>query len=255
MIFLKRLCRVEGDIIYQIKWMMKIKCFYGLVILIGLFACENDDNTGNEQPLEFNYSFSTGTEGWIGDFADLPPGEDDFYELEFEHTGLPGPLDEEDGALMLSGNNHSDDLFMYIKKELTDLNPGQKYLITFEVEFATNVAEGMFGIGGSPGEGVYIKVGATASEPEKELDEDGFLRLKIDKNNQSQSGEDMVVIGNFANGTDINEYTLKTLSNSTPFRATASNDGALWLLVGTESGFEGTTTIFFNNIEVILIEQ
>ena len=232
---------------------MKRKGLFYLILLGGLMACEKDDeNGGNEQPPELNYSFASGAEGWIGDFADLPPGEDDFYELEFEHTGLPEPLDESNGALMLSGNNHSDDLFMYLKKEITGLVPNQEYQIIFEVEFASNVAEGMFGIGGSPGESVYIKVGATAVEPEKELDEDGFLRLNIDKDNQSQSGEDMVVIGNFANGTDENVYTLKTLSNSTPFRATASDDGTLWLLVGTESGFEGTTTIYYNNIEVLL---
>ncbi len=230
---------------------MKLKGLYYLIISAGLFACEkDDDNGGNEQPLEFNYSFSSGTEGWIEDFADLPAGEDDFYELEFEHTKLPEPLDESDGAIMLSGNNHSDDLFMFIKKEITGLVPNQEYLITFEIEFATNVADGMFGIGGSPGESVYIKVGATAVEPVKGLDEEGFYRLNIDKNNQSQSGEDMVVIGNFANGTDENIYTLKTLSNSTPFKVTASNDGTLWLIVGTESGFEGATTIFYNTIDV-----
>lgn len=231
---------------------MKMKGFFYLLILTGLMACEKDDKHGNEQPLEFNYTFNSGAEGWSGDFADLPPNEEEFYELRFEHTNLPEPLDESDGALLLSGNNHSDDLFMFLKKEISGLNPNQEYLITFEVEFATNVAEGMAGIGGSPGESVYIKVGATATEPEKELDEDGFLRLDIDKNNQSQSGEDMIVIGNFANGTDNNIYTLKTLSNSTPFRATSSDEGTLWLLVGTESGFEGTTTVYYNTIEVQL---
>lgn len=232
---------------------MKLKALYYLIILAGLYACEkDDDNGGNEQPLEFNYSFSSGAEGWIGDFADLPAGEDNFYELEFEHTELPEPLDESDGALMLSGNNHSDDLFMFIKKEITGLVANQEYLIIFEIEFATNVADGMFGIGGSPGESVYIKVGATANEPVKELDAEGFYRLNIDKNNQSQSGDDMVVIGNFANGTDENIYTLKTLSNSTPFKVTAGNDGTLWLIVGTESGFEGATTIYYNSIEVLI---
>lgn len=105
---------------------MKRKNIYYLIILFGLFACDkDDDNAENEQSWEFNYSFTSSTEGWIGDFADKPPGEEDFYELEFEHSGLPEPLDGSNGALKLSGNNHSDDLFMFIKKQLTGLTPKQ----------------------------------------------------------------------------------------------------------------------------------
>lgn len=99
-------------------------------------------------------------------------------------------------------------------------------------------------------EEVLVKV--FISKLGQQLGDDGFQRLNIDKNNQSQSGDDMIVIGNFANGTDENVYTLKTLSNSTPFRATASKDGTLWLIIGTESGFEGKTTTYYNTIEVLM---
>jgi hypothetical protein len=35
--------------------------------------------------------------------------------------------------------------------------------------------------------------------------------------------------------------------------ATASSAGDLWLLVGTDSGYEGTTSLYYQRIEVELI--
>ena len=141
---------------------------------------------------------------------------------------------------------------MFIKKEITGLVPNREYLVSFRVRFASNVANGQVGIGGSPGESVYIKAGATPVEPVKQLNQDDFYELNIDKGNQSQGGSAMVVLGNFANGTEENVYTLKTLTNSFPFRARANSEGRLWLIVGTDSGFEGTTTIYYDEIEIHL---
>lgn len=220
------------------------------MICMMVLACGLDDDQPDNTGVNLVFDFATNTEGWEGDFADYPAGAEDSYELEFGHSFLPAPLDITQGSLKLSGINHSDDLFMFVKKEVTGLLPNREYRINFDVEFATDVADEMVGIGGSPGESVYIKVGATPNEPEKHEDEEGWYRLNIDKGNQAQGGEDMVVIGDFANGTDENVYTLKTLSNTTPIRATARSQGTLWILVGTDSGFEGRTTIYINKIEV-----
>jgi len=226
--------------------------FFALVLL---WACNNDDDqNGVSEQVTHSFEFSTNTEGWDGDFADYPAGEEEMYELEFGHSPLPDPLDNSQGALKLAGRNYSDDLFMFVKREITGLTPNREYLLNFEVEFASDVPDGSFGIGGSPGESVYIKAGATSAEPEKVEDELGWYRLNIDKGNQAEGGDDMQLLGNFANGTDEDDYALKILSNSTPMRVTASSNGSLWLLVGTDSGFEGKTTIYINRIEVLLRE-
>ena len=230
---------------------MKTKAFSILVLAIFL-ACGNDDEQQDDNRMTYSYEFSADTEGWIGDFADYPAGEEENYGLEFGHSPLPAPLDNTQGSLKLSGRNHSDDLFMFVMKQITGLTPDHEYQLNFEVEFATDVADGQFGIGGSPGESVYVKAGASGIEPEKEEDELGWYRLNIDKGNQSTDGENMIVIGNYANGTDENVYTLKTLSTSTPMRVTSSSAGSIWLLFGTDSGFEGETTIYINKIEVEL---
>lgn len=228
---------------------MKVKIFY-LMILTMLMACGLDDDRPDNTGVKLIFDFATNTAGWTGDFADYPAGEEEAYELEFGHSFLPAPLEITQGSLKLSGINYSDDLFMFVKREVSGLMPNREYRLNFDVEFATDVADGMVGIGGSPGESVYVKVGATPNEPQKSTDEEGWYRLDIDKGNQAQGGDDMVVIGNFANGTDENVYTLKTLSNTSPIRATTSSAGTLWLLFGTDSGFEGRTTIYINRIEV-----
>ncbi len=153
---------------------------------------------------------------------------------------------------MLSGTNMSDDLFMFLKKKVSGLKANATYNITFTVEFASNIPDGLAGIGGSPGESVYIKAGATKTEPETVEDEMSYYRMNIDKGNQSQGGEDMVVLGDFSNDTDQEVYTLKTVANDDPMTVTANSNGELWIIVGTDSGFEGSTTIFYNLIGVEL---
>lgn len=223
------------------------------LLLVLLFSgCSDDDDQPEYRRVDITYDFSTGTEGWMGDFADYPAGEEESYDLIFEHSRLPEPLNTTEGALKLSGKNYSDDLFMFIKKEISGLVPNKEYRLNFEVEFASNVATGQSGIGGSPGESVYLKAGASPTEPQKQEDEDGWYRLDIDKGNQAEGGEDMVVIGNFANGTEENIYTLKSVSTSAPLQVTTGSEGRLWLLFGTDSGFEGETTIYINKIKIEL---
>src|SRR5574339_940303 len=83
------------------------------------------------------YDFRSDSYAWEGDFADYPVGDSTKYSLAFDYTELPSNLGS-GKALMLTGNNQSDDLFMFIKKNLSDLRPNAEYSISFEVKFATN---------------------------------------------------------------------------------------------------------------------
>ena len=232
--------------------MKTIHLFPLLVLLLSLPGCADDDDATTPRATNFDYTFTGDTEGWMGDFADYPEGEEDFYELSFGHATLPAPLNTAEGALRQSGNNHSDDLFMYAYRPIDGLEPGATYEATFELRIATNVPSGSFGVGGSPGESVYVKAGLLTRAPARTLDALNEYRVNFDKGNQSTGGTDMTVLGNFANGTDESDYALKTLSNTEPFPVTADADGKLWLVVGTDSGFESTTTIYYDAISVSL---
>jgi hypothetical protein len=142
---------------------------------------------------------------------------------------------------------------MFIKKKITGLEAGKKYTVNLTIDFATDVANNMVGIGGSPGESVFVKAGAVALEPKKMINtSENWFRMNIDKNNQSNSGNDMKVIGNFANGTNVNTYTIKQLSTITPITVQANPQGEIWLVVGTDSGFEGRTTIYYNSVKATI---
>jgi hypothetical protein len=147
------------------------------------FSREEEEFVIPEDGLEFTYTFEDDDEEWITGFADLPADYDPaIYELDSEWTELPDDL--EGHGIFMQGHNRSDDLFMFLKREVDGLNPGATYLATFQLILASNVPEGLSGIGGSPGESVYVKVGATTEEPQIVEDADGWLRMNIDKGNQ-----------------------------------------------------------------------
>ncbi len=231
---------------------MKSKWVLGMLFVAVMFvaAC-----SGAKGPVVFEYDFSRETHGWVGDFADLPVDGGDIYELEFAHRPLPPYLGDRKG-LYISGSNRSDDLFMFLKKQVTGLEPNAEYRVDFTVQFATQAASGCVGIGGAPGEAVYVKVGAAAQEPVP-IVQDGWYRLNLDKSNQSGSGEHGVVIGDVANTlTDCmgDTYELKTLEGpkSGSFTARTDASGNLWLFVGTDSGFEGKTSLYYTYVKVVL---
>ena len=209
--------------------------------------------------LEFSYAFDVDDEEWIAGFADLPADRDDaIYELDSEWRELPDDL--EGHGIYMQGHNRSDDLFMFLKREIDGLEPGAPYQATFLLVIASDVPPGLSGIGGSPGESVYVKVGATAEEPLIIEDSDGWLRMNIDKGNQAGEGEDMINIGDMAN-TNLTPETAGSYvlmdrdSLGRDFEVTAGEDGALWFIVGTDSGFEGLTTLYYDSITVVLEEK
>jgi heat shock protein HslJ len=212
-----------------------------------------------EDGLEFTYTFKEDDEEWIAGFADLPKERDDtIYELDSEWRELPDDLDGY--GIYIQGHNRSDDLFMFLKREVAGLEPGATYQATFRLILASNVPPGLSGIGGSPGESVYVKVGATTDEPLIVEDDAGWLRMNIDKGNQASEGEDMINIGDMANPNltpaSVGSYELmEQNSGGRDFEVTAGEDGVLWFIAGTDSGFEGLTALYYDTITVVLEQE
>jgi hypothetical protein len=207
------------------------------------------------------FSFERGSLGFEALFADRPPGEDQFYELDYQYEALPAPLAVRRGV-RLSGNNHSDDLAMLVKRELGGLTPDTLYKLELEMELASNVPTGCAGIGGSPGDSVYLKLGATTLEPmaltSNAPGDNGWLRLNFDYGQQSQSGENAKVVGTLANSysCDVSAtapWELKTLNtHGQNLRARTDADGALWVVAGSDSAFEGRTDWYLTALRVRL---
>jgi len=232
-----------------------IKTTLALLLFLGFASCKEEVECGCVfPPNEYYYDFESGTAGWESGFADYPEGEDDFYELSSGIAPLPELLDQTQRAFVITGNNHSDDLFMFVTSKVTNLTPNATYRLVVETELASDAPENSVGIGGSPGSSVYLKAGAFPEKPQA-IEQDGWWRMNLDKGNQSQGGADMQVLGTV--GTDLEEFTYALISRdnrSYPLQVKANDQGELWVIVGTDSGFEGKTTLYYNRITVRLLD-
>lgn len=220
----------------------------GLLLILVASACNPDDTEERE------YTFETGSAGFIGGFTDLPENYDpELYELEFAHASLPEEVGPGSG-LMLKGKNCSDDLFMYIAKQLGDLKPNTKYKVIIEIDLATDAPAGAVGIGGPPGEAVFVKVGASPIKPQG-VAVDSHLYLNLDKGTQNGGGKDAVQIGNAAKvvNDEFYVYETKTMNNSdSPLIVQTDAEGKFWIFAGTDSGFEGITVLYYEAVRVKL---
>lgn len=207
-----------------------------------------------------SYDFTQGAQGWNSGFADVPVDANDSYELDSGIRDLPDDLNADGTGYLLQSHNRSDDAFMFLTRKLTSQDgivAGQSYQVKFTIKFASNAPSNAAGIGGAPGESVVLKAGASSIEPRAVADGD-MLRMNIDKGNNSTGGTVASVVGNIANGHELEgdqtsvPYASLTREHTHTATVKADDQGNLWLIVGTDSGFEGLTALYFQSINVTL---
>ncbi|QRK12858.1 hypothetical protein JQX13_24195 [Archangium violaceum] len=205
-------------------------------------------------PVSVSYTFAQGAQGWTAGFADLPTDylSTGIYETAFGWSAIP----DQSGVngLMIQSSNRSDDVFMYITKKIdasVGLAPNRQYTVYLNFDLATKEVEGSFGIGGSPANSVYVKAGAVNYAPVLNVEDYGgfpYYILNVDKGNQRQGGADMETIGDLAKpDSEVEGYQLKHFEHS--FTVTTNAQGEAYLIIGTDSGYEGFTKIYYTNIQ------
>ena len=222
-----------------------------LIFIVIFSACA--PNESDQEPLLIfseNFDFSESEHEWIHGFADYPAGPDDsiLFDLRYAYTDQPLDSKLTKRSIMLSGNNLNKDLFMYLKRKVDRLKPNTDYTVTFTIELASDLKATV------PGNGsVYLKAGATNTEPKSVID-NGYYVMNIDKGDQGVSGEDMVSLGDIATPATATGYTLisrnNTMANSR-YIAKTNSLGELWLIIGTDSSLEGTTTVFYTRVNIV----
>jgi hypothetical protein len=99
-----------------------------------------------------------------------------------------------------------------------------------------------------------------AAEPGIDL-EDGEYRFSLDKGNQTTGGSDLAVLGDVANGIECEEALS---ADPPPFRVltfeletdvSTDDEGRIWVVIGSDSGFEGTTALYYRWVELTLEPQ
>ncbi|WP_149242760.1 hypothetical protein [Dyadobacter sp. 32] len=225
-----------------------------LAMAVAMAGC---DMTSNENPNpvqvgEFTFEETDG--GWTGGLAEYSKEIDSSsIEFSFRRSALPSAIDTTRHGLRIQSHNRSDDMFMFLKRKVSGLQSEQTYKVYFEIDLGTSYPESSVGIGGSPGSSVYLKAGASGTEPARVLD-GSFYKFNLDKGNQSEGGKELTVLGNVANGLTEFKYKLIQRDNLTkPVEAKTDAEGNLWLCVGTDSGFEGLTVLYYDRIRVTLV--
>jgi hypothetical protein len=220
-----------------------------LFMFFTTMSCEKD-NDGPKNTLSFN--FNDDTQAWTAFFSDYPQGSEEQFQLSFGHSKLPAPLDTNLGALRISGTNHSDDLLSMIVRRVDGLEPNRQYDIIFDIEVASNAPSNSIGIGGSPD--LALGVGAIPFAPSNSPDIEGWLRPNFPSALQSRMSNDTIqMVGTIGVGEEANDYSLIRRGNAeSPLRVTSNENGELWLLIGTDSGFEGATTLFYRSVKIKL---
>jgi hypothetical protein len=221
-----------------------------LISLLILLCAHAAAGKGGRNGWSARFDLRDSCAGWRVGFADYRADQESFYELTWACAIDSTLLNR---GLFVSGNNHSDDLFMFIKHPVHGLKPRTLYQVEARVGFLSKAPTGCLGIGGDPGANVYVKFGSATVEPVPTLQPDGLVRLNVDIGNQSNDGINAVVLGDIATSfTDCHNdrYEPKELESPSPLVTRSDDWGRLWIFVGTDSGFEGKTSLFYTTVRV-----
>ncbi len=240
-----------------------------IMLLLALVSCNKDE----KDPIVFTFetdfnkiAVSSGTsvesdgilknDGWNAIFAEYPEGEDVFYELTSGLANLPGPLDQTRKAFMLSGNNHSDALQMFLVKQLSGLMPNTSYAVENQVELASKYPEGSVGIGGSPGNAVHLVSKFSRNGYSLEKSKGSNIQFVISKAENIPESYLDLELGDVSIKSEEYVYQLisRSVSSGTSVVKT-DNNGRLWAVIGTWSGFEGITSLYYTKIKITLTHK
>lgn len=222
----------------------------GMISAAWLLAACGGDTAEPEQPTpQISSTFAASADGWQGAHADYH-AETAPTDVVWEMRALPAPLSGQ--AYYTGGTNRSDDLFIYNKKKFGGYAPSTSYLLRFDIEIASNQSSGCVGVGGAPGESVYVVAGAAPTEPNTVL-VDGEYKVNLDRGNQATAGSASQVLGNVANGVPDcgpQVYQTKLLKSAAPLPVTSDAGGNIWVFFGIDSGFEARSAVFYKSIKV-----
>ncbi|MDQ6420407.1 copper amine oxidase N-terminal domain-containing protein [Paenibacillus sp. LHD-117] len=212
------------------------------------------------ESVSHTFKFDQGQDGWEGGFADLPVAYNpDIYNLSFDRELIKLEDNSTNYGLKLNGMNRSDDLFMFAAKKISGLAPNTTYDASLAFKLYTDQAGGMVGVGGALGEAVHIKAGFVATKPEVvRLDHvhevEPFYILNADKGNQATEGADLKIVGNMVKPDDTVEgFQSKTMNHQATLKSNAA--GELFVIIGSDSGYEGLTTWYLDDVQVDLVPK
>jgi hypothetical protein len=193
-----------------------------------------------------NANFEVDEQGWTPHFTGFPMGCEEDYELLIKWSKLTPPLNER-GGISFFGKNYSDELFLYIQKEITGLLPNTNYRVMFNMNWLHRLDPLA-----SP---ITVKVGATNREPTFS-EEDFLVKASFKRGEIGDDGRDFMVAGQLI----PNEFGLPFQQNlqnlDKAFLVNTDDSGRLFLMIGVEpENRKNIDHIFLNTLRIVLAEN
>jgi len=248
---------------------------------------------GNGKSCRFDSDFSKGKKhGFQAVFRDLPFSIYSEFKKR-ERLGLPlgptAPIPEDDtsGAdethwrlqsgifplpdglpgfgYLVQGTNHSDDLDMYLVRRFgpdQGFRPNSNYKVQVTVDLAGDAPRNAIGIGGDPELHVQAVL-ATGFVPTRfKVDSEdwvrhlmpleSFPRTLVATNGVCDASEEATT-----DRCDLQSripFELKKGKPSSVLQVRTDSSGRFWLMVGSHSGFEGFTGIYYTRIQMRVLQ-
>jgi|GEM_PF-3320882 len=228
--------------------------YFVLLICGVLFTSCSDDDAGGLSLSSDTYDFGLGIQEWDVDFVSyrIPKSYlDSTHNLSAEYVDLPPNLGNRK-AIRISGTNVDGKLFMYMRKKLSGLEPNKDYTLAIGIELASSAQESL-----PEATNVLVMAGAFSEEPKKIASGEYYV-LNVDISNVNGYGSGLTSLGNIGTSTSGNEhsdkYSLISFANNNtggdaiPYHIRSNDLGEIWLIVGTESSFLGTTTVYYTKV-------
>lgn len=227
------------------KWMI----FGSLILPVFFAACKGTTDT---LPIKFFTStFQRDAEDWTGDVALFKNGQQDTIAFNIKQGKIPGATDSTSRGLAVTGKNTGDRLFLFIKKKITGLDPALTYKVAYEINIGTSYPDTV----GSAGRLIFIKAGASPTEPVKQL-ANNYYNVSIDLGTLAKSGSEMMYLGTAGNGLDSVAYRSIVRTNANLAVEVKPNAaGEIWLCVGAETSYKGLIQLYYDRIYTAVGEK
>lgn len=215
-------------------------------------GCLDTGSPSSSFVADFQFGNPQTTAGWVASAADYSAADEGLVGFVGDVRVRPEDIGSTLQALYLRGNNVSDDLFMFWYRKLDGFLPNTEYTAGFDVEYISNVSQDCTsGVGPS----TWIKAGLLGTAPVTTVDQTGWYRVNFDKGQQAQDGGTVVNVGDIRNNrigcVAGGPYGLWARhSGEDAVTVTSNAAGEVWLILGTESGFEAVHDIYFTRFGV-----
>ncbi|WP_113674353.1 hypothetical protein [Vallitalea guaymasensis] len=220
-----------------------------LIVSLLLFGCQNkysDNNTSENDLLEFNYDFQNGTDGWMGGLAGI---DDDSltsgFDINFAHADYS--LDDNSNkGIYLTSSTKNNNMFMYTTKKLTSRD-GLSPLSNYEVDLRFDILPAKNNNESIPMDRLFIKAAVVNIQPSIEVIEKGNNNyLFVNPNTEDASKK--INLTTLGNASTLRSDGVKTFQES--FNTTTNSNGEMWVIIGVDSDYKGNGSLFLDNIKI-----